>query len=672
MKALLKLQLLSIIVIIAFSCNKDPKPIENISTMEKLNVPESFNWSTARPVTLSILALDNQDDPLSNVKFSIFTAKPTLGGRLIVSGMTNQNGKYEVFYEVPSYYSSLYISTDYLGLNSGQEVALSETGFNIVVGGSQTPTKDTPVSMLKSNTTFKFMGTYNSNGVPNYLEPANDPITADFLADINNTLPERVSLPTSHPEYFSNEYYHNLDIVETCDVWITFVHEGAGYRNVLAYYKYPTGSRPATPSAIDSLRIIFPNASLLNSGGGLVAGNKVYLGRFTANTTIAWALIADGWKGSVTTGNWMVYSDKNLNPATQPELKQQTVFLYDPGRSRLLLGVEDIRRNASSGCDHDFNDAVFFVTANPIQAINISKLPIIDYIGVDDDNDGVNNNFDDYPHDAAKAFDNWFFNEGNYGTLAFEDLWPYRGDYDFNDAVVDYNFNQITNGNNDVVELDATFILRAHGANYHNGFGFELPITSNLVASISGTMITDNLLHFNANGTEAGQTNAVIMVWDDSYKVLEPQSGTMGANTILGITYVTPVSKHVVVHFINPVPMNQLGIPPFNPFIFVNQERGVEVHLPNKAPTALADMTLFGTGHDNSIPGSGRYYKTQNNLPWAINIIELFDYPIEKTEVTAAHLHFATWAESGGALFADWYHNNTNYRNSTKIYTPTP
>jgi LruC domain-containing protein len=654
MKARIKLPFIAVLAIVALSCSKDTKPVENPSTMEQLVVPESFNWSTSRAAVFSITALDNQDNPLKNVKFSIHTADPAMGGKLIVSGVTNNSGNYVVNYQVPAYYTRLFITTDYLGLPNSMEVDLTEGGFNVVFGGSSTPTKDAAVSILKSNTNFKYLGTFNSSGVPNYLEPVNDPITADFLADINNTLPERVTLPTTHPEYFFDEYNHNLNLIETCDVWVTFVHEGAGYRNILGFYNYTTGDAPATPSEIDSVTIIFPNASLSGSGGAMQAGNKVYLGQFNANTTIGWVLIADGWKGAVTTGNWMVYSDKNLNPATVPNLKQQTVFLFDPGRERLLLGIEDIRRN-STGCDHDFNDAVFFVTANPIQAVDISDLPIIDYIGEDDDNDGVNNNFDDYPFDPDKAFDNWFFSEGNFGSLAFEDLWPYRGDYDFNDAVIDYNFNQITNGNNQVVELYATFILRAHGAYYHNGFGIELPIASDKIQSITGTRITGDYITFNQNNTEAGQSNAVMIMWDDSYEVLPPVMSAIGANTTPDVPFVIPDTLDIVITFTDPVPLNQLGVPPYNPFIIVNQLRGVEVHLPNKTPTALADMSLLGTGHDNSIPESGRYYKTQNNLPWAINIIERFDYPNEKTEVTAAHLHFAAWAESGGTLFTDWY-----------------
>lgn len=84
--------------------------------------------------------------------------------------------------------------------------------------------------------------------------------------------------------------------MEICDVWVTFVTEGAGYLNVLGYYTHPTNKPPDTPAAIDTITIIFPNVSLQGSGGGLRPGNKVNLGRFNAGTTITFALIADGWK----------------------------------------------------------------------------------------------------------------------------------------------------------------------------------------------------------------------------------------------------------------------------------------------------------------------------------------------------------------------------------------
>ncbi len=661
----------ALVLLIFVACNKDPKQPdpEPASTMENLVVESGFNWSTTRLATFKVSAFDNQDNPLSGVKIEILSDDPEAGGKLIVSGTTNSNGVYELDYQVPSYYTYLYVATDYLGLVNLTKVELSEGGFDLKLGGKTTVQNfKSTQSPTATNAIYKFLGGYNSQGVPDYLEPENDPITADFLDDINNTLPEQVRLDVSHPEYFFDVYDHNLRLVETCDVWVTFITEGAGYKNVLGFYTYETGNEPQTPDDIDSITIIFPNGSLQGSGGGLQSGNKVYLGRFNANTTISWALIADGWvNGQVTDGKWTVYSNKNLNPATDPELKQQTVLLFDPGRERLLLGVEDIRRN-SSGCDHDFNDAVFFVTANPVQAIDVTDLPIVDYTGEDADADGIPNNFDDYPNDPERAFDNFFFTEGDFGTLAFEDLWPFRGDYDFNDAVIDYNFNQITNGDNELVELSATFILRAHGAFYHNGFGIEFPFASANVQSVSGTVLSSDYIVNNANGTESGHSNAVVIVWDDSYEILPPQYAGIGANTTPDVPFIVPDTITINLLIANPVPLNQTGVPPYNPFLIVDGQREVEVHLPDKAPTALADLSLIGTGHDDSDPSIGRYYKTPEHLPWAINIVERFAYPVEKAEVIQAHLKFGAWAESNGELFPDWYKDLSGYRENSLIY----
>ncbi|MDZ7777488.1 MAG: LruC domain-containing protein [Bacteroidales bacterium] len=58
------------------------------------------------------------------------------------------------------------------------------------------------------------------------------------------------------------------------------------------------------------------------------------------------------------------------------------------------------------------------------------------------------------------------------GTLAYEDLWPGKGDYDFNDLVIDYEF-EITKNNQEIVQdITATFTIKAFGASQHNGFGF--------------------------------------------------------------------------------------------------------------------------------------------------------------------------------------------------------
>ncbi len=246
------------LALIASSCSKntenpDDKPT---SSMEELIIPSGFNWSTTQAARFQVTALDNQNNPLEGVKIEVLSDDPENGGKLIVSGTTNQSGVYAIDYQVPSYYNSLFVATDYLGLVNLTEVSLDANGFELVLGGKKT------VPMFKSTLSpasdgfYTYMGGYNNQGVPEYLEPENDPITADFLDDINNTLPERVRLDESHPEYFFDVYDHNLNLVETCDVWVTFITEGAGYRNVLGFYTYETGNAPQTPEDIESLNII--------------------------------------------------------------------------------------------------------------------------------------------------------------------------------------------------------------------------------------------------------------------------------------------------------------------------------------------------------------------------------------------------------------------------------
>lgn len=258
-----------------------------------------------------------------------------------------------------------------------------------------------------------------------------------------------------------------------------------------------------------------------------------------------------------------------------------------------------------------------------------------------------------------------------FGTLAYEDLWPGKGDYDFNDLVLDYQFEITTNTSNFVESVKGTFVIKAFGASFENGFGFQLSSAINPTdVAVTGSRLTENIITLNGNGTESGQTIPTIIVYDNAFAQMPHPGMGIGVNTEEDAPYVTPVTIVIDMVFTpNTYSYNDLDIANFNPFIFVNKDRSVEVHLPDYPPTALADQELFGTYEDDSDPATGRYYKTANNLPWAINIYESFDYPIEKQQIVWAYLKFATWATSGGTTFDDWYKDLTGYRNNALIYT---
>ncbi len=644
-------------------------------TMDDLIVSQNFDWSTTQDVEIKIFAKDNQGSAMSNVIVEVYTEHPIEAeGLLMIKGATDENGYFEAERPVSAYYTSLVLATKQIGLIDYIEIPIVDGLVQYTFGGVPVKNKNLEwITPKSTNSQIAFLGSYNSQGVPDYLENPGDVITSGLLSDLNNSFPEGQDLSVTHPEYMSTDYDHDVLLECESSVWVTFISEGAGYKNVLGFYKYDRDDPPASVNDIDTITIIFPNTSFAGSGGGLYAGDKVKIGTFPANTGIGWVLIANGWQnGQVTDGYNYYYSNRQFNPESDPSLKQHSVLLIDPGRDLSILAWEDIQRDNQGQdpywCDQDFNDVMYYVTIDP-EPCNISDFPVIDYTGTDTDGDNIPDAFDDYATNAAYAFNNYYPCGVAYGTLAYEDLWPGKGDYDFNDLVTNYRYNQITNGTNKIAKLEATFKVRAIGASYHNGFGLAFNIEPDDITEINGQDLQNGYITNNANGTEANQSKAVVIIFDDAYNILPHPGGGIGVNTEESAPYVQPDSLNLVIELDGEFSQAQLGMPPFNPFIICNMRRGYEVHLPDQPPTDLNDDDLFGTEHDDSNPVTGRYYKTENNLPWAINIWSPFDYPIEKAQIVSAYLRFAEWAESDGVLYSDWYLDNTGYRNDNYIYS---
>lgn len=304
-----------------------------------------------------------------------------------------------------------------------------------------------------------------------------------------------------------------------------------------------------------------------------------------------------------------------------------------------------------------------------------SCLPLPLFAPTDTDGDGVPDVDDEYPTDANRAYNSYYPSSLSWASLAFEDNWPAKGDYDFNDAVIDYRVKTITNSSNNVVDLSLSLRLRAAGAVYKNGFGLQLDgISPNKVSGVTGNQIGSMAMA--ANGTESGQLYATVIAFDDFFRVMPKPGVGIGVNTDKKGPYIAPVVMDVNINFINngtapsggTVSLATLNPLIYNFFLFVNSIRGAEVHLPDRAPTSKAAASMLGTKDDTSNPSSGRYYRTSNNLPWAIEILETFDYTIEKAPIDEGHLKFVQWAESAGVLFPDWFRNNPGYRNAAKIY----
>lgn len=639
-----------------------------LSGLMGMVTPAGFNYQTEQKVQVDVTILAPDNTPIRNIPVTIWDKPESVGGKILFRAMSNNSGRISGELVLPSYFQQVVVDPAYLGIMRNAVVSVTGGTISCTLGGASgysgnvvpdSPLGERGVAPGKGQTAnrpmavYAYLGTYDNQGKPNYLATPNDVIQASFLENINASLPERMPVMTYHPDYLTSNATTNLNIDALSDVWITFLTEGAGYRNSLAFFTYPTGNPPTSPSQIDTLKFIFPNASMVGSSGNLVSGNRVLIGRFNAGTSIGFALVANGWTGSaVGTGYHTVYSIDALNPEPLAAQKRHTVLLYDQSQELFLLGFEDILRN-TSGCDNDFNDLIFYAKSNPVTAISKTNVNPIDR-PIDSDGDGVNDVYDDFPNDAARAYINYYPSSTTYSTLSFEDNWPFLGDYDVNDLVIDYRYATIHDALNRVIEIKPEYILRASGATFRNGFGVEFPFAASLVQSVTGSRVTNNqVVTLGANGCETGHTKAVIIPFDDAFAIMNAPNGYI--NTYMANPLITPDTIRMTVRFTTPQQTSVVGTAPYNPFIIINRTRGREGHLAGYTPTAKADASYFRTGQDNTNPAQSRYYKTTQNLPYGLSIAEKFEYPVEGKPINAVYTNFVAWAQSGGTTFPNWY-----------------
>ena len=281
----------------------------------------------------------------------------------------------------------------------------------------------------------------------------------------------------------------------------------------------------------------------------------------------------------------------------------------------------------------------------------------------DIDGDGVINVLDAYPEDPAGATNSYSPSKLGYGTLAFEDNWPAKGDYDFNDLVVNYNYNLVANKDNKAIRMVLNLTLAAAGGAYKNGFGIELPIDKSRIASVKGHNAPSFIV--DQHGLEVGQSKPVIIVFTNSL-------GELGGGSVINADInkqSVPVKNYTInVEFSELVPIQELSDAPFNPFIFIGEDRGRECHLRDKTPTDLINTSFLNTDEDNSDSTTGRYFVSADNAPFAINIIHNFRYPKEGTRIDKAYNYFLDWGQSGGTIFKDWYTDASGYRVTKNIY----
>jgi LruC domain-containing protein len=650
MKTVVKISviILSVITIGLTSCKDKNKnvPTPDEKTMEDLNIPSDFDYATTTKINLHISDVEN------GAKYDIYSMKSESPEKIIytdddtlvimddmnkkvASGMTVNNA-FDIEMAIPSYHKYLYI------VRSKDGYFVRET---IPVDGN--------------DITYSYNGYHNQGG---YKSGYGRGVAGDILYAVNGHNKNMYTIDLSTGDVNLEAvlpYKSNANAVDKANGRVYVANKKTPFE--LGYYDISSGNFEVVGNLVSS----FPRMDYNPADGLLYISDMSHLN--TIDPSNAHYLQTYNIVGldNKSWGDLAFAEDGTLYILTKIgvyrcEISGNTVFAtlisdntLPNSLTSLSVGSNDhlyMSRSKSNGKIIDFDPSdgswTYFNISDNIRINDFGIVRATNAGGNDSDGDGVIDIQDDYPNDPERAFNNYFPGENTWASLAFEDLWPAKGDYDFNDMVLGYNINQVTSASNKVVDIISKFKVRHNGAGLHNAFAFQVPVDQSYVGSVTSTYSYNGQIQLNGNGTIAGQNLANILVFEDNWDV-------------------TGTEIDITVNFSTPQSVSSTGVPPYNPYLIKDGDQSVEVHLPDMEPTAMADVSLFGTDDDTSDPASGRYYKSNKNLPWAINIVYDFKWMKEKQEIINGYLHFADWAESGGTQYPDWYKDLPGYRDES-------
>jgi LruC domain-containing protein len=514
-------------------------------------------------------------------------------------------------------------------------------------------------------------------------------VPAPVLETVGRLLPERSNAGAS---FVSDLYSPNLLVTERAQVYVTFVWEGAGYRNSFGYFTYR--EEPDGRISIVSRDLVFPDASLPPQGKLATGVTQVLRDAsgeprvFEPGEKIGFFVVADGWSRDPRIRSWRfdaapIPGETPLDNAgislgsyttidrVNPELLKSRADLtrhvamlrlegidgFLGGEDFFLVGIEDLNR--ATGADNDFNDVVVIVTASPIEAVTSTPVPV--YRPGDPDGDGVEELADAFPNDPERAFINRFPAAG-FGAVAFEDLYPNAGDADFNDAVVAYEFQVVSDSKGRVKDILGTFHLLARGASLDHRLGLHLPglpEDAKGVVEVERFLSGDDLVH------EIGERRSIeeVIVRDlrripdlfpSTRAALDVSTGDGLANTWRPVPERSAASARIRIAFDEAIDANRLGSPPYDLYfsILIARDQEWDVHLPGKPGFAERPHWLPNEDREDS-------FLDENGMPFLLEVPATWKFPLERTHVEKAYPAFATWKASRGKTDADWYRRPT-------------
>lgn len=214
---------------------------------------------------------------------------------------------------------------------------------------------------------------------------------------------------------------------------------------------------------------------------------------------------------------------------------------------------------------------------------------------------------------------------GRHEIVAYEDLAPARGDFDFNDLVVAYRYQLGLNAAGMVERIEGTAYLVARGSNYRHDWTLDLPLPAGTAAASSCTTVD-----------AAGKALACAIGLTDGRLRWEAFKDTVTAFPAPGSVAASPVNTAPVGSF-NRGPKASFTITLATPVV------------PPAPDEADPWLLVRNTGQTVRLRD-----RASDGYPFAMKLPTEWQVPIERKDMGLAYPELVNFVGSAGRLSSDW------------------
>ncbi|MEH6559209.1 MAG: LruC domain-containing protein [Oceanicoccus sp.] len=243
---------------------------------------------------------------------------------------------------------------------------------------------------------------------------------------------------------------------------------------------------------------------------------------------------------------------------------------------------------------------------------------------------------------------NYFPTANTFYLVGYEDLYPAKGDYDFNDLTVAYQVKYGLNVDGDVIAIQGRAYLITRGSAYSHDWrlGIELPANTAGTLSCTTYLPPDYIsrgfatsLSQNCSDSNSGAVsgNLDLVVFEDTLNLYRDPAGSLFVNTssIPGkwnLRYFDGPKSEFRLDLASPTPMSSIMSAPFDPYLHVlNTDR--VIHLLEVDPS----------------------YQDEDGYPFGMLLTATWKPAIAAYDVGIPYQNFNPFVQSKGVTNTDWY-----------------